>query len=642
MVLSKMFISVCVFERILLAHTFIQFHQIATTSFRYKAGQTFKLKSIYNSRAQQDYMEVQQIDNVDSSRNSRKIILSPDLVNSIDIIPLLRAVSKYCGTKRGRDSILSLFASNDDRGKTSSPGSKSDRIRYLYKPMSTASRSESEETLAKGNSELTIIKVAESSVEAQKEYDLVREALTLLLNSKRYNPNSPVEQTFIDLEQETQEQSKQEPQSSDANAYSDAVPPIYSAFTSPFQYNNLDSDDDEWLEPALRGTLSKLELVDILYAEQTVKQILSLQQWSQQSPVQYLAPGIVEIVVLELGNAASSTVKALKKSFDIISNSIEIVRGGRSILDPTGSRSHSLRLSSAKFPALDILRQRELDLISEIESVVKRNYNGKHVVFQDDKSCMSVTVPVKIASSVGIIRGYSENGKFCEVEPFDTVDLSNKLTQVRQEISYLEQDIKYHLVSTLTGAALCIRKGQDLIARIDTLLARASFGYKFNAIFPEVRDEGCVKVMNFIHPVLALSALEKTGSFAQQVIPIDLDISDDVGKQALIISGANGGGKSCALKSFGLTAIMSRLAIPIPVAADSGVGEAIDTRIDFFDDVFLDIGDSQSVMTGYSTSMAKLNSYSHILERITCDQVHQLAGREMGEYFIVDEIESCY
>jgi dsDNA-specific endonuclease/ATPase MutS2 len=73
-----------------------------------------------------------------------------------------------------------------------------------------------------------------------------------------------------------------------------------------------------------------------------------------------------------------------------------------------------------------------------------------------------------------------------------------------------------------------------------------------------------------------------------------------------------------ALKSFGLCATMCKLAIPIPVDKTEVIGgsNSEDPRVDYFDHVFIDIGDSQSVLTGYSTYMAKLNTCSRIIRRI--------------------------
>jgi dsDNA-specific endonuclease/ATPase MutS2 len=73
-----------------------------------------------------------------------------------------------------------------------------------------------------------------------------------------------------------------------------------------------------------------------------------------------------------------------------------------------------------------------------------------------------------------------------------------------------------------------------------------------------------------------------------------------------------------ALKSFGLCATMCKLAIPIPVDKTEVIGgsNSEGPRVDYFDHVLIDIGDSQSVLTGYSTLMAKLNTCSRIIKRI--------------------------
>jgi hypothetical protein len=85
---------------------------------------------------------------------------------------------------------------------------------------------------------------------------------------------------------------------------------------------------------------------------------------------------------------------------------------------------------------------------------------------------------------------------------------------------------------------------------------------------------------------------------------------------------------SCvALKSFGLCATLCKLGIPIPVDK-SNTGECNEvTRVDYFENIFIDLGDSQSVSTGYSTLMAKLNTCSRIIKCIEDDNSSFVDGK---------------
>ena len=76
------------------------------------------------------------------------------------------------------------------------------------------------------------------------------------------------------------------------------------------------------------------------------------------------------------------------------------------------------------------------------------------------------------------------------------------------------------------------------------------------------------------------------------------------------------GGKTLALKSFGLVAMMNRLAIPIPTNNLAFKDTKKEIRVDFFHDIFVEIGDNQNILNGESTYIAKLNSISKIIEKV--------------------------
>jgi DNA mismatch repair protein MutS2 len=128
-------------------------------------------------------------------------------------------------------------------------------------------------------------------------------------------------------------------------------------------------------------------------------------------------------------------------------------------------------------------------------------------------------------------------------------------------------------------------------------------------------------VRNFVHPVLAL---EKSIS---GVVPIDLLLPGPV----LVISGPNAGGKTLALKSFGLAACFVKLGIPITV--NQIPSEESEARVDFFENIFVQIGDSQDLLLGESTLMAWLNSCSKLILRMETTKIG-------GTLALLDELVS--
>ena len=86
-----------------------------------------------------------------------------------------------------------------------------------------------------------------------------------------------------------------------------------------------------------------------------------------------------------------------------------------------------------------------------------------------------------------------------------------------------------------------------------------------------------------------------------------------------MISGPNGGGKTAALKSFGLAAVLGKLGVPIISSSSEDI-----VRVDFFRYIHCEIGDNQSLIEGQSTLMAKLSSLAEISQRISHGTFQQI------------------
>ena len=198
---------------------------------------------------------------------------------------------------------------------------------------------------------------------------------------------------------------------------------------------------------------------------------------------------------------------------------------------------------------------------------------------------------------------------------------NTELFEIQQEIESVESQISYHLYSTLIKYSKFINDGLNIIAQLDTIFARAAFGITNGGYIPQVENEGVIDIDGFIHPILALKN-------TNMVMPIDLKIAckdndNEINekKRCLMISGPNGGGKTLALKSFGLAILMNQLGIPILSTTTSGRinggRRRKTTRIDFFDEILLQIGDDQNVNKGESTFLSKCISYSTIIQKLS-------------------------
>ena len=193
-------------------------------------------------------------------------------------------------------------------------------------------------------------------------------------------------------------------------------------------------------------------------------------------------------------------------------------------------------------------------------------------------------------------------------------EFDKDLLELQEEINNIEAQIRVGLSQLILSVADVIDKGLDMVARLDTIFAMAAFGLKTNGAVPMIQHEGTIDVNGFVHPVLTsndgYSASAAPGR-SGRVTPIDLKLSSEQGCRALVISGPNGGGKTLSMKSFGIVCILAKLGIPIPMASG-----AKRPRVDFVDNIFINVGDKQNLMQGESTWTSLLNSCSRMIEAV--------------------------
>ena len=132
------------------------------------------------------------------------------------------------------------------------------------------------------------------------------------------------------------------------------------------------------------------------------------------------------------------------------------------------------------------------------------------------------------------------------------------------------------------------------MAEIDFIRAKALFAEQINGIKPVIEDKQQIDWIHAAHPLLFLS-LQKQN---KQIVPLDILLEEK--KRLLIISGPNAGGKSVCLKTVGLLQYMLQCGLLIPVYESSKTG--------LFENLFIDIGDEQSIENDLSTYSSHLTN----------------------------------
>ncbi|HEY6188728.1 MAG TPA: Smr/MutS family protein [Pyrinomonadaceae bacterium] len=199
----------------------------------------------------------------------------------------------------------------------------------------------------------------------------------------------------------------------------------------------------------------------------------------------------------------------------------------------------------------------------------------------------------------GVAHGFSSSGATVFVEPLETIDSNNELQALREteerEINRILSTLTEELRRELPALELAARA----VAELDFVGAKAVFLSRFNAVVPEINEAGQLELSEGRHPLLEEN-LRATGG---AVVPVSFSL--DAEHPVMVISGANAGGKTVALKTTGLLTLMALSGLPVPARA---------ARIPFYASVLADIGDHQSLAANLSTFTSHVANISRMIE----------------------------
>ena len=258
------------------------------------------------------------------------------------------------------------------------------------------------------------------------------------------------------------------------------------------------------------------------------------------------------------------------------------------IADNASSELRNIRRQKAR---------KEADIKAKLNSYISSDryddaLQDKVVSIRDGRYVVPVKTNKKSAIG-GIIHDKSSSGNTIFVEPAAIVELNNQL----KDLELKEEDEIRRILDRLSRFVekfdVEILENQKLIGRIDFLSAKAKFAINNEYTKPKITTDKIIKLNQARHPLL-------TG----KVVPIDVTIGGDY--KTLIITGPNTGGKTVSLKTVGLISLMAQTGFYIPAEENS--------IVNVFDDIFVDIGDTQSLEMSLSTFSASLTKIVEITE----------------------------
>ncbi len=207
-------------------------------------------------------------------------------------------------------------------------------------------------------------------------------------------------------------------------------------------------------------------------------------------------------------------------------------------------------------------------------------------------------LPVKSeykAQVPGLVHDQSSSGATLFIEPMGLVNLNNEIKELmlkeKAEIEKILQELSQKIYENIEF----VKSNTSIVYEMDFIFSKAKYANEVGAICPAVNDNGIVDIVQGRHPLID----------PLKVVSMDIYLGRDF--TSLVVTGPNTGGKTVTLKTVGILEIMAMSGILIPARENSTVS--------FFNEIFADIGDEQSIEQSLSTFSSHMNNIVKIIEK---------------------------
>jgi len=202
----------------------------------------------------------------------------------------------------------------------------------------------------------------------------------------------------------------------------------------------------------------------------------------------------------------------------------------------------------------------------------------------------------------GVVHAVSSSGATVFIEPLETIELNNELVRWREQEQVEIARILHEMSERLRLELPQVEKTARLIAELDLLSAKARLALDFQCVEPELVTDRYALALDEARHVLLEHVLRQRG---EPIVPISVTLDEE--HRVLIISGPNAGGKTVAVKTIGLLALMAQSGMLVPARA---------ATLSVFRSILADIGDRQSLVANLSTFTAHITSVREMAERL--------------------------
>lgn len=239
-----------------------------------------------------------------------------------------------------------------------------------------------------------------------------------------------------------------------------------------------------------------------------------------------------------------------------------------------------------------------------LESNIKNKLN--QVIHANSKYIMDQVITIRDGRFVipvkdeyrsfvkGFIHDTSSSGSTVYIEPMAVFEINNKINSLIIEENKEIERILSELSSLLYPIVYNIEQDVKVISKLDLINAKAKLAIEMEANLPILSDN--INLIKARHPLIS----------KDKVVPIDIYVGKDF--KTLVITGPNTGGKTVSLKTVGLLSIMAQSGLFIPASENS--------TVKVFENIFVDIGDEQSIVESLSTFSSHMTNIVKIVENV--------------------------
>ncbi|MCR5185042.1 MAG: Smr/MutS family protein [Bacilli bacterium] len=261
--------------------------------------------------------------------------------------------------------------------------------------------------------------------------------------------------------------------------------------------------------------------------------------------------------------------------------------------------SSSLTIKDDATPELKEIRQK----IRRVEATLQSKIASLSLTYQsylnDDNATIRdghFVLPVKTSEKskvIGIIYDVSQSGATTFIEPMEVVQLNNQLTSL-----HIEENEECRKILKQLTALVLLQEGEvihnnKIIADLDFLSAKSLYMNEIDGVIADISEKQIIDLVDARHPLIDKNKVVANSYYL------------DDNKSIVIISGPNAGGKTVSLKTVGLLTIMHQCGLALPASK---------AKLGYFNHIYIDIGDNQSLSDNLSTFSAHMSNIASIVK----------------------------